>query len=391
MMKYDLIIKNGRIIDSAQGIDQVADLAITGGRVAGIGTYTEADLKPAKGVSTHADLIDATGCIVSAGFIDEHTHLYPLMAIGLGGDFAYLPSGVTSIVECGSAGAYHYEGFRQVTRHTLVNVKSYIYVSPFGLIMGPPEHQESLDPADFDEEKLIELFAKYGDELVGLKIRMTDNVVRGHGLAPLEATIAIAEKIGCNVMVHTTSPAVPMEDIASVLRKGDVLTHMNQGRGSTIIGDDGHVKPEILQARARGVYFDCGDGAVHMSLSVAQAAIADGFLPDSISTDLTTFGLYRQNHVFSLPFTMSRYLNLGLTINEVIKRVTENPAKQIGEEGKIGCLKPGAMGDVAVCKIVEKPTIFADCDAQTIVGNQLIKPLMTVKEGNIVYRDITFM
>ena len=333
-------------------------------------------------------MIDASGCIVCPGLIDHHAHISPLMTIGISGDYALFPSGVTAMVEAGGTGAYNYEGFRQVTGKMLADVKSYVYVSPYGLIMGP--RCESLDPADFDEDRLAYVFDRYRSEVIGLKIRMSADIAGSAGIEPLKATIAIAEKLGVNVMVHTTAPACSIEEIAGVLREGDVFTHMNQCRGSTILDEKGRIKREVREARERGVVFESADGTVHLSLDVARAAVENEFYPDIISTDLTTVGLFRRDKVFSLLHGMSRYLNLGMRIEDVLKRTTENPARYMGEEGNFGCLAPGSIADIFVFKIVEKETVFGDCDDQTMTGSRLIRPLMTVKAGNIVYRDIEF-
>src|SRR5262249_39546621 len=157
----------------------------------------------------------------------------------------------------------------------------------------------------------------------------------------------LAEQLKCGVTVHTTNPPICPAEIAALLRPGDVYCHVYQGKGETIVGPNGKVAQGVVAARQRGVRFDTANGRFNFSFRVARAAIADGFLPDIISSDLTNKTLFG-DFVFSLPFVMMKFLAMGMTLDGVVGASTAVPARQIGMQGKIGTLAPGAFADVAI-------------------------------------------
>lgn len=184
----------------------------------------------------------------------------------------------------------------------------------------------------------------------------------------------------------------PAEETLAYFREGDVFTHCFHGRGHTIIGADGHVLPCVWAARERGVIFCCANGTSRFSFSTAEAAIADGFLPDVISTDNGRKSLYKrpqQTRSFSLPYTMSKYLMLGMELNDVIRCVTENPAKIVGHP-ELGCLSIGTPGDVTITRIINKEVDFVDSEGEVRRGTKLLKPEMTICSGVCTFRQIDF-
>ena len=194
---------------------------------------------------------------------------------------------------------------------------------------------------------------RYRGKLLGIKIRVSKELVGELGIKPLEATLDIARRLNCPIVVHTTNPAAAPEKIAGMLRPGDVYCHAHQGEGETIIGANGKVRPALFDAQKAGVVFDACNGRNNFSFKVAQAALADGFLPDVISSDVTTMTLYG-NFVFSLPFVMMKYLNMGMKLEQVVAACTSVPACLIGMKGKLGTLAPGALADVAVFRLGKK-------------------------------------
>jgi predicted amidohydrolase len=224
---------------------------------------------------------------------------------------------------------------------------------------------------------------------MGLKVRQSRDIVGELGLAPLQATLKMADEIGCRVVVHITDPPCPLTDIADLLRPGDVFCHVYQGIGHTIIGSDGKVLPGIKAARERGVIFDAANGKSHFTFGVARSAIADGFLPDVISTDLTVLSLYL-DWAFGLPYLMSKYLNLGVGLMEVVAACTSTPAQWLGRQGQLGTFAPGAVADIAVLRPIRRPTRFRDTQGEVFMGEQLLVPQLTVLGGRIVYRQVDF-
>lgn len=378
-MNIDLLIKGGTVVDPARGVHGPADVAVKGGRIVAA---------PSPDI-TATRVIDAAGCLVVPGMIDFHAHVYsPGTEISVWADSAMLPQGVTTVVDPGSAGPGNYTNFAAtVVALTQMRVFSLINVATTGLMTF--RYHENLDPKHYDVEALKFLFAEYPGQLMGLKVRQSQDVVGELGLEPLIATLQMADEIGCRVVVHVTDPPCPLTDIADLLRPGDVFCHVFHGTGRTILGSDGKLLPGIKAARTRGVIFDAANGKSHFSFPVARAAIAEGFLPDVISSDLTVWTLY-MDFAFGLPYVVSKYLNLGVGLMEVIAACTSTPAKWLGMQGQLGTLAPGALADVAVLRPIRRPTRFRDTPGEIFIGEQLLVPQMTVLGGRIVYRQVDF-
>ncbi len=379
----DIIIKNGRVIDPANNVDRVADVALCDGRIAGVGDYQgqEADR-----------VLDAKGHLVVPGLIDFHIHAYPLTKMGISVETACLTGGVTTAVDAGSAGWANYETLRGFTTGCKVRIKSYVNVSPVGIAAN--NFTENVDPGHLGgvhRRELRRIFRSGYPELVGLKLRVCKKVIGGMGAKPLDEALKLAGEIGVPLVVHAAEPAVPMAEICDKLRKGDVLTHMYHNQGESILDADGHVIPEALRARERGVLFALGHAPGHCSIDVARLAIGQDFLPDVIGTDACEEGMFREDLMYSMPFVLSKLLALGLKMRQIVERCTANPARVLGMAGKIGSLSRGAAGDVAVFALKDREMRFKDRHGDTaMAGNKLLKPVATVKDGQVVFRDLEF-
>lgn len=376
---YDLVIRNGIIIDPAARFHDKADIAIKDGRIDKI--MISEDISAGQ-------VIDASGMFVTPGLIDFHLHLAPLAEIGIPGEPVCFASGVTTVVDCGSAGCSTYEGHRSFLCSSKLRIKCFLHMCSAGLVTG--RYLENPDPAYYDSAKIKRLFSDYPNELVGLKIRQGSEIVGELGFEPLKATMRLAEKISVPVMVHCSNPPGSMDEILRLLRPGDILTHAYQDQGSTILDETGHISREALLARRRGVIFDAANANVHFSFSVANAALSDGFLPDTISTDLTMRSLYKRPAVFNLLHVLSKYYNMGLGLMEIIERCTSNPAALLGLEKEIGTIATGARADIAILREIHRPTEFGDRSGEILIGNRLLKAMMTIKDGDVVYRDMEF-
>ena len=377
-MNVDLLIQGGTVVDPARGFRGTASVAVANGRI------VEA---PADATATR--VIDADGCLVLPGLIDFHAHVYaPGTEIGVRADAAMLPQGVTTVVDAGSAGLGNYGNFvSSVVAFNQMRVFSLVNVAVTGLIT--LRYHEDVNPKFYDVAGLQALFAKYPGQLMGLKVRQSRDIVGELGLEPLKATLKMAGQIGCRVVVHVTDPPCPLSEIADLLRPGDVFCNVFQGTGHTIIGEDGKVFPAIKAAKKRGVLFDCSNGKGHFSFRVSRAAIADDFLPDVISTDLTVLTLY-MDYSFGVPYLMSKYLNLGVDLMKVVAACTSTPARWLGLEGQAGTLASGAVADIAVLRPIRRPTRFLDTGGEVLLADQLLVPQMTVAGGRIAYRQIDF-
>jgi len=378
-MKVDLRIKGGRVVDPAQGLDGIRDILVAQGRivVAAAGEVAEATQE-----------IDARGCIVTPGLIDFHNHIFSSGSdLCVPADAALLPSGVTAAVDAGSAGTANCELFLASTLLQKTRVKSFLHVCPTGL--GTTQFHEELKPEAWDRCKMQELFEKHSDFLLGLKVRASKALVGSQGLEPVKQTIEAAAEIGCPVCVHTTDGSTPVEELLAILRPGDIFCHVFHGTGETIL-QDGKVKAAVREARERGVIFDAANGSNHFAFAVAEAALAEGVFPDVISTDLTVKTLFRPP-VYSLPYTLAKYLAIGCKLGDVIAAATSTPARLMGMAGKIGTLAPGAYGDIAIFKLVEQQVDFVDTLKQRRQGSQMLLPQMTILGGQIMFRQLSFL
>jgi dihydroorotase len=375
-MKCSYKIANGRIIDPASGADAIGDICIRNSRIVDF----PADKNPEAG-----EIIDATDCLVVPGLIDFHTHLNRWNSdTGIHPDVMTLPNGITSAVDAGSAGSANFEGFyRDVVCGAGITIKSFIHVSPIGVMTG--RHTESPDPAHYDADRLEYMFERYAEQLLGLKVRIGRDFSRQFGLEPLLSAKKLAAGMGTALCVHAVHPESPYDTILPHFTSGDILCHCFQAKGPhSILDAGGKVGAAAREARSRGVVFDAASGLANYSFAVARSAIREGFLPDVLSTDATAYSMYRRE-VFTLPWIMSAYMALGMSLHEVLRAVTQNPARLMGLEGKIGTLAPGSFADIAILKIRKRAMIFSDPFGNAVTGDRLLVPVATFKAGRCAF------
>lgn len=385
-MKIDILIQNGMTVDHHTKDFVKSDIGIIGDRIVDIeGKHVEAET-----------IIDADDCFVLPGLIDYHLHaFYDGTAISVNTDIICLPNGVTSVVDAGSSGWVNYPIFKNyVITQSSVKIKSYLNVVNVGLSTlggGPTSYLENTNPINYNIDK-IKATLEGDTDILGLKLRYSKELSfnRGFTQDPLEVTAKLARELNTNFCVHVTDSTKPLYELAAYFEKGDVLAHCYHGVGHTIIGEDNKVYPQIKEARERGVIFDCSNGVAHFDFDIAQAAFADGFYPDIISTDLTVKNSLRTDKVFSLLFVMSKYINMGMPFFDVVEAVTTTPAKLMKMEGQIGTLDAGAYADVAILKMKTKNTVFSDTKGKQIQGNCYLDNLATICNGQIVYRKLHF-
>lgn len=368
----DLLIQNGHVIDPYNNVNKVCDIAIYNGRIVKCDPDEEAK-----------HVINAGGKFVFPGLIDSHAHMFTDGTdIGINPDSTYLPTGVTAAIDA-SAGCSTYNIFRQsVIARSKVTIKSLLQVCSAGL--ATTSYHENINPKYFNPQKIARIFHENKDNILGLKIRQSEELAQGLGITPLKETIKIAEKIGCMVEVHCTNLPVSTEEVLNVLRPGDVFEHVYQGVKNTIIDENGKLYPCVQAARERGIIFDTAEGRKHGDFEVMMKAKEQGFIADMCSTDLVTGSCFRRP-IYSLPNLMSRYIEMGIPMEQVIRMSTANPAKLMKMEGEIGCLSEGAMADVAIFDFIDCPQIYRDWKGSTFRGTKQLKPEMTIKAGQIVY------
>lgn len=387
-MRADYIIRGGRVIDPARGIDEIRDVAVRNSRIIE-SSSEELECKP-------ANIIDASGMIVTPGLIDYHTHLfYEGSSICIHPDMM-IAQGTTAAVDAGSAGTSNYEAFRKlVIDQSQVRVKGYLTVYGGGQL--DPKLCEDFNPALYNVDKMERVVEAERDNLLGLKIRLSKGVVPEEtGADYLRAAVDVAEEltkrtgVKLRVCVHTTNAPVTAGELANCLRPGDIFTHCYQGAGNTIVMEDGSIDPDVLRARERGVIFDSANGKGNFGIQTARKAIAAGFHPDVIASDLTVDKFNMPPYAKNLPLVMSKYLALGLSLNEILKAVTATPAELMDMKGEIGTLAPGAYADIAIFNLKDKTYIQKDFCDDEIECSQILVPQLTMLGGEIQFCQSDF-
>ena len=337
--------------------------------------------------------IDASGCLVFPGLIDFHTHIFHEgSGICIHPDLM-IANGVTATCDAGSSGCMNYGAFHQTTVVPgIMKVKSFLNVYSGGQLCHA--FDEILDVKRFDEDGIARTIEKYRDFILGLKIRIPKTIVGSgeQGLEPLKRTVAIAKEIGqrLRVAVHVTDGPVDAERIAEVLRPGDIFAHCFHGKGDTIIGNDGHVLPGILEARKRGVLFDVANGKGNFDIRIAKMALEDGFLPDIISSDMTPDKYNMPPYCKNLPLILSKFLALGMPLEEIISRTTEIPASVMDMGDRIGTLKEEYAADVAIFKLRDQDVLHKDWQDEEFTSHQLLVPQLTMCDGVIQFCQTDF-
>jgi dihydroorotase len=377
MMKFDLLIKGGRVVDEGCRIDGRMDVGVKGEVIAEV----KPDLSPLEA----RKVIDASGLIVTPGLIDFHAHAF-LQAYELGRetDPTCLSSGVTTLVDGGSAGAATFEGFKEfLIDQAETRVLAFLHISSIGLadlIVGESTYLPLLNP-----QRAAEMVVKYPGLILGMKVRQQKEAVGNSGLEPLRlAKQAASLAGGVPTMVHVTNPPVPLSQILELLEPGDIVTHFFHGRGMGILDDHQRVSASAREAREKGVIFDVGHGRNHLNFPVARKVLDEGFLPDTISSDLTRQG--KAGVVRNLLHCLSKFLNLGMDLPAVLACATFHPARIMKMGDVIGTFKEGACADIAVLSLESGEFVFEDCDGNTLDGGLRLSPRYTIRKGKIAWR-----
>ncbi len=374
MGAYDLVLKGGHVIDPAQNIDAVMDVAFAGGKVAAI----------AKSLDTSAakDVRDVSGKLVTPGLIDMHTHVYwGGTSLGIDAEDFCRKSAVTTAVDTGSAGPGNFAGFRKhVIESSAVRILAYLHISHAGIfgfsnriMVGESENLALMDP-----ETAVEVANANRDVIIGIKVRLGRHASGIHGMAPFEHAIQVAEEASMPLMVHIDEPPPSYAEVVSRLRSGDVLTHCFRPFPNSPVGPDGKVRPEVLAARQRGVLFDIGHGMGSFSFRTARAMLEAGFMPDTISSDI--HALCINGPAFDQVTTLSKFLCLGVPLKEVIRASTENAARALSRPD-LGTLKPGSAGDAAILSLDEGAFDYADVVGEHVLGDRKINARGVVLAG----------
>jgi dihydroorotase len=374
---YDLLIRGGRVLDPSQGIAAEQDVAISGRTIARLAANIPQ--------SEARQVLDARGKIVTPGLIDIHVHVYDGVApLGIPADPNCIAKGVTTVVDAGSAGAHTFPGLRKYVINVVdTRVYALLNISVVGqsTLSNDNPHGELLDLRYANPKLAVRTIEKNRDVILGVKVRLTRNIAGDHDLEALGLAREAADAVGLPLMVHIGGTRSPLPAILAMLKKGDVITHSFRGSPGGILDDRGRILKEVRKAVADGVHLDVGHGAGSFSFDTAEKALGQELLPGTISSDVHQFNV--NGPVFDLATTLSKFMHLGMTLQQVIERTTVNPAQTFGFPKGLGTLREGAEADVAVFALHEGKFDFVDSVGAHRIGTQKLVPVATVKTGRI--------
>ena len=374
MAKYDLVLQGGHVVDPAQNINGPMDVAFAAGKVALLAKSIAA------GDATQVR--DVSGKYVTPGLIDMHTHVYwGGTSLGIDAEQFCRDSAVTTAIDTGSAGPGNFAGFRKhVIEPSQVRILAYLHISHAGIfgfsnriMVGESENLALMDPVT-----AVEVACANRDVIIGIKVRLGRHASGIHGMVPFEHAVQVAEAADMPLMVHIDEPPPSYPEVVERLRPGDVLTHCFRPFPNSPVTPQGKVRPEVLAARQRGVFFDIGHGMGSFSFEVARAMLDNGFHPDTISSDV--HALCINGPAFDQVTTLSKFLMLGVPFAEVIRASTHN-ASIVLKRPDIGNLKPGSEGDAAILSIDEGRFDYTDVTGETVTGDRKINARGVVLGG----------
>jgi len=361
--KYDLIIKGGRVINSARKLNAVSDVAIANGRIAAVEPNISGDA---------AETIDARGKLVVPGLIDIHTHAGRVKD----GPALILADGVTGFIDAGSQGADRIGEVIAVVKSAPQLGRVLLNIGRAGIL---PEG-DTMDLSRADVNAAREAIARNREIIAGVKARLSRDVAGTNDFEVLRRTQEVASSFHLPVMIHMGQTMSPIPKLFALLKPGDIVTHMFAPPPNSIIDDAGHILPEVMAARRRGVRFDLGNGRTgHLRWDMAERILKAGFLPDTFSTDWTPEG--RTSQVIDFPNVMSKFLMLGMSLDQVVACATSNASRAFEVFRGRGTLNVGAPADVAVLELRDGNFEFEDNFGNKRAGNMRLFPISTVLAG----------
>jgi len=374
--KYDLLIRGGHVIDPRNGINEVRDVAVSKGLIASVARNIPA--------SDAARVVDAAGLYVTPGLVDIHVHVYAGTGMkALTGDQSVYPDNfsfracTTTMADAGTSGWRNFEDFKQrVIDRAKTRIFAFINIVGNGMGGGKLEQ----DVNDMDPKPAAEMAARHRDTVVGFKTAH----YAGPDWSAVDRVLEAGRTAGLPVMVDygQVVPERPHSEFyLRKMRPGDIYTHMYRKFDPTI-DEKGKVRPYLLEAKKRGIIFDVGHGAGSFIWRYAVPSMEQGFIPDSISTDLHTGSM--NAGMKDIVNVMSKFLNLGMPLEEVILKSTWNPAKEIRRE-KFGHLTVGAVADIALLRLERGDFGFVDSDRMVRRGDRKLSCEMTVAGGAVMW------
>ncbi len=376
MHNFDLILKGGCVIDPSQEFNSKADIGLSNGKI----------IKIEKGLNPNyaKEVIDVSNCILTPGLIDLHTHVYwGGTSLGVDAEEFCRKSAVTTAIDTGSSGPGNFAGFKKhIIEKSNVNILAFLHISHAGIFAFSPRVMvgESENIALMDPKTAIEIIEKNRDYIVGVKVRLGKNTSGKNGIVPLNYAKKVASQTKVPLMVHIDDAPPTYSEVLDQMRPFDILTHCFRPLPNAPICANKKVLPAVHEARKRGVLFDVGHGMGSFSFEVTQSMLNERFFPDTISSDIHTMCMDGPAH--DLVTTMSKFLNLGMPIYDIIKSCTLNASLAINRP-KIGNLKIGSVANISILRIQQGNFTFIDVTNQKLIGKEKITVKGVILNGKL--------
>jgi len=374
---YNLLIKGGRVIDPAQKVDGFLDVAISEQKVARVAE----DISATEG----KQVLDAKGKIVTPGLIDMHCHIYDsIHSISIEPDVAGVKQGVTTVVDGGSTGQATFRAFpKYIIPPSKSTVFCFLHLSSLGQLLTP----ELRDWEEVDLDATRAVVNSNREIIKGIKLRLVGNIVASDGPRVIKTTRELARSLGLPMMVHIgdSGGLVPPEitqELLGVMDAGDILTHVFTSNQGGILRPDDTVLPQLREAMDREVILEVAHGRRNLSFAVARKSMDQGILPTVLSTDINTLCL--NGPVFGLAALMSKFMALGLSLDEVVKMSTINPARALDIDNRVGSLQCGMDADVSILELLSGKWEIEDSVGRTMLTTSLLTPKITIKSGLVI-------
>ena len=374
--EIDLLLKGGHVIDAKNNIDAPMDVAIAEGKIVEVATNISE--KNAKIV------IDATGLYVTPGLIDPHTHVFVGSNDGFANGFSSvspdditLKAGITTVVDAGTSGWRNFPVFKKnVIDRSKTRVLSFLNIAGSGMTGYPSEE----DINDMDARMTALVIEQFPDIIVGVKI----GHYRGADWAPFDRAIEAGGIAEVPLFVECHLPLLPLEGILDRLRPGDIFSHTfcSASDRTCILDEAGEIRPSVIEAKEKGVRFDVGHGGAMFHFDIAVPAMEQGLFPDSFGSDLHRYSM--NSGMKNMLNIMSKYLNMGMALEDIVFRATWNTATSIKRED-LGHLSEGAVADVVVLNVKEGNFGFIDTRGNKMTGNRKLEAELTLREGKVVW------
>jgi dihydroorotase len=374
-MSYDLLIKGGEVVDPGGGHEGLLDVAIARGRIAAV----DRDIREEAAFRT----IDASGSLVLPGLVDLHAHTFHGFSFwGVDPDPIATRTGVTTWNDAGTPGAMTIDGFRRhIVGEADVRVTTYLNIANIGLV---GENYETANLEYCDVEIFRRAVDRHRDLVLGVKVRIGTPTVGDTGVESLRRAVQAGEECGLPVMVHIAMGPPSIDDVLDLLRPGDICTHAFTGLTMKIVDENGRLRDSARRALDRGVLLDIGHGTGSFAFSTAEALLAQGVTPDTISSDMHQQSVY--GPMFDLPTTMTKFLHLGMPLADVVRASTVRPAEVLGLDREVGTLRPGARADIGLFALLEGEFPLYDIAGEMRTSQTLLRNTLTILGGRELTR-----